>query len=40
VRFHDYDTIRTGLANGNIDATPRIDLGSLKPEDITDDEEG
>lgn len=39
VRFEDYDKFRTLFAQKNVDATPRIDLESLKWEDIADEEE-
>jgi hypothetical protein len=39
VRFEDYETARSLFAQENVDVTPRIDLATLKWEDITDDEE-
>lgn len=38
VRFEDYEKSRTLLAQKNVDATPRIDLESLKWEDLADEE--
>ena len=38
VRFEDYEKARTLFGRNNVDATPRIDLESLKWEDISDEE--
>jgi hypothetical protein len=38
VRFEDYEKARGLLARNNVDATPRIDLASLKWEDVADEE--
>lgn len=38
VRFEDYEKARTLLSRKNVDATPRINLESLKWEDIADEE--
>ena len=40
VRFEDYEIACSLLADKDVDTTPRIDLDSLKLEDLTDDEEG
>jgi hypothetical protein len=38
VRFEDYEKARTLLSRSKVDVTPRIDLESLKWEDIADEE--
>lgn len=38
VRFEDYEKARDLLSMKNVDSTPRIDLESLKWEDLADDE--
>lgn len=39
IDFADYEYARSLFSQQNVDATPRIDLGAVKWEDITDDDE-